>query len=72
MYPVFLLFFSLESELHGDAKNLGSQCTNAKQKQTEIWRKRRSFILCQAKGKHSQLAPQELCPPSLGNKGKVI
>ena len=41
-----------------------------KNRETEIWkiRNREAFyFLCQAKGRHSRLAPQELCPPVLGN-----
>ena len=37
--------------------------------ETEIWRIRNRevfYFLCQAKGRHSRLAPQELCPPPLG------
>ena len=38
--------------------------------ETEIWKLRNReafYFLCQAKGRHSRLASQELCPPFLGN-----
>ena len=53
------------------AKNLGSRCMMLNRNmETEIWRPRNReafYFLCQAKGRHSRLAPQELCPPLLGN-----
>ena len=34
--------------------------------ETEFWRRKSGFILCQTKREHSRLVPQELCPPLRG------
>ena len=46
-------------------QNLGSLCTNDKQKYRDRVmeeKERVALLLCQAKGEHSRLALQELCP----------
>ena len=55
-------------------QNLGSLCTNDEQKYGDgvmEENERVALLLCQAKGEHGRLAPQELCPLP-GGEGKVI
>ena len=54
-----------ESRQHLCCQNLGSLCINAKKKYRDRVmeeKERVTLLLCQTKGEHSRLVPQELCP----------
>ena len=74
--PVFVDFVSCLWSLfllHQCCQNLGCLCTNANQKygdRVTEEKERVALLLCQAKGKHSRLAPQGLCPLP-GEEGEI-
>ena len=54
-----------ESRQHLCCQNLGSLCISAKKKYRDRVmeeKERVTLLLCQTKGEHSRLVPQELCP----------
>ena len=39
--------------------------------ETVLWGRKNGLLSLPGKGEHSRLAPQELCPPSLGNRERL-
>ena len=58
----------LHQSISNCCQHLGCLCTSAKQKYRDRITEEKekvALLLCQAKGEHSRLVPQELCLPSL-------